>query len=96
MKLLSTIALMIALATPVAAQQPSFEACQKAGQIVGVVTDLRDEGKHPKAVYIALRQQGAPDRAAKGVIHFVYFQHDDKDKEQIVAEFLNNCLGESI
>ena len=88
MKLFSTIALMIALATPVAAQA---EFCEAVGKVISPVVDARDKGLSPKVAKVVIEGE-FNEKVANAVVLYVYGYSYNKDKESILKTFMDSCL----
>jgi len=60
---------------------------------VGPVTDARDAGTQPEAIFQQLVMVGMPQEAAYNLVQKVYFVEVDKNKEEIQSSFMNWCVG---
>lgn len=92
-KFITAIAAALFISTSASSQSP--EACYKASDIVSVVSEARDRGFPPTAAVQVLLSEGVPKGTAINVIYFVYKVHSDSNTEEVVAAFLNNCIGDS-
>lgn len=73
-----------------------MEDCQGfADRYVGPVTDARDAGTPPEVIFQQLVMTGFNPEGAFNLVQTIYILHKDSDKEEVLASFMNWCVGES-
>jgi len=58
------------------------------------VTDARDAGIPPEVIFQQLVMTGFNPEGAYNLVQTVYVLHAESDLEEVVASFMNWCLGE--
>lgn len=72
-----------------------LEDCQNyANRYVSPVTDARDVGTPPEAIFQQLIMTGFPPEGAFNLVQTIYVLHKDSNKEEVLASFMNWCVGE--
>lgn len=80
--------------TSLLAREP--EVCHKTvEQIVGPVTDARDNGIPTEVIFQQLQMVGMSQEAAYNFVHMIYVVLVEKNKEEVIEDYLQWCLGES-
>ena len=73
-----------------------MENCQNfADRYVGPVTDARDAGTPPEVIFQQLVMTGFNQEGAFNLVQTIYVLHKDSNKEEVLASFMNWCVGES-
>lgn len=74
-----------------------MENCQNfANRYVGPVTDARDAGTPPEVIFQQLVMAGFNPEGAYNLVQTVYLLHKDSTKEEVLASFMNWCVGEGV
>ena len=74
-----------------------LENCQNfADNFVGPVTDARDAGTPPEVIFQQLVMVGFNPEGAYNLVQTVYLLHKDSSKEEVLASFMNWCVGEGV
>jgi hypothetical protein len=73
-----------------------MDNCQDfADRYVAPVTDARDVGTPPEVIFQQLVMTGFPQEGAFNLVQTIYVLHKDSNKEEVLASFMNWCVGES-
>jgi hypothetical protein len=67
-----------------------------ADDFVGPVTDARDAGTPPEVIFQQLVMAGFNPEGAYNLVQTVYLLHKDSTKEEVLASFMNWCVGEGV
>jgi hypothetical protein len=67
-----------------------------ATRYVEPVTDARDVGTPPQLVFEQLVMTGFPPEGAFNLVQTIYVLHKDDTKEEVLASFMNWCVGEGV
>lgn len=74
-----------------------MENCQGfADRYVSPVTDARDAGTPPEVVFQQLVMTGFNQEGAFNLVQTIYLLHKDDTKEEVLASFMNWCVGEGV
>jgi hypothetical protein len=74
-----------------------MEDCQRfADRYVGPVTDARDAGTSPEVIFQQLVMTGFNPEGAFNLVMTIYELHKNSTKEEVLASFMNWCVGESL
>ena len=72
-----------------------LEDCQNyANRYVAPVTDARDVGTPPEVIFQQLVMTGLLPEGAFNLVQTIYVLHKDSNKEEVLASFMNWCVGE--
>ena len=66
-----------------------------ADRYVGPVTDARDASTPPEVIFQQLVMTGFNPEGAFNLVQTIYILHKDSDKEEVLASFMNWCVGKS-
>lgn len=87
--------LLLAAGTQLLANE--MEDCQRfADRYVGPVTDARDVGIPPEVIFQQLVMTGFNQEGAFNLVQTIYILHKDSNKEEVLASFMNWCVGKSL
>lgn len=87
--------LLLAVGTQLLANE--MEDCQRfADRYVGPVTDARDVGTPPEVIFQQLVMTGFNQEGAFNLVQTIYILHKDSNKEEVLASFMNWCVGKSL
>ena len=92
---LSFIIGLLVLSVGTALLADEMEDCKGfATRYVGPVTDARDVGTPPQVIFEQLVMTGFPPQNAFNLVQTIYELHKDSTKEEVLASFMNWCVGE--
>jgi hypothetical protein len=73
----------------------TVEECELAAErVIQPITMARDEGISPSIVIQYFIQQGMTPEYAVGTVQYIYVRLKGLTPEEVVADFMNNCVGE--
>lgn len=67
-----------------------------ATRYVEPVTDARDAGTPPEVVFQQLVMTGFNPEGAFNLVQTIYVLHRNSNKEEVLASFMNWCVGEGV
>ena len=67
-----------------------------ATRYVEPVTDARDAGTPPEVVFQQLVMTGFNPEGAFNLVQTIYVLHRNSTKEEVLASFMNWCVGEGV
>jgi len=90
-----TLAVIYSVAFTDVAKAATQEECQLAlDKFITPIVEARDEGIDPGPVIQVFINAGLDPNYAIGTVQYIYVQLKDMTKEEVQADFMNNCVGE--
>lgn len=87
--------LLLSIGTQLLADE--LENCQRfSDRYVEPVVDARDVGTPPEVIFQQLVMTGFNQEGAFNLVQTIYILHKDSNKEEVLASFMNWCVGKSL
>lgn len=92
-----TLAVIYSVAFTDVAKAATQEECEIAlDKVVTPIVKARDEGVDPGLVIRVFINAGLDPNYAIGTVQYIYIKLKDLTKEEVQADFMNNCVGEEL